>query len=173
MDLVTTDLVTQFEYARRLERLMQSVGFAVWQLQELETTVAAYLVIRVQAHRGIGRTQGGALLKQAEGRTLGSLLKELASSGVLEDRLVTDLQQVLEFRNWLVHRARRENRGILVSEERLNDLMQQLESVADRSLGLLKMLGAETERYVLENGVDRAIIDCEADRLARSWGLID
>jgi hypothetical protein len=52
----------------RLAVLMQSVGFAVWQLQELETSVATYLVIRVHAHRGIGTVPGEQLIKKAEGR---------------------------------------------------------------------------------------------------------
>jgi uncharacterized protein YutE (UPF0331/DUF86 family) len=99
------DLATQLEVSKQLASLMQSVGFALWQLQELETTVATYLVMRVHAHCGIGKAQGGSLLKQAEGRTLGALLKDLAKSGVIDDRLSTDLQEMLEQRNWLVHRA--------------------------------------------------------------------
>jgi hypothetical protein len=63
--------------SERLALLMQRVGFAVWQLQELETTVATYVVVRIRAHRGMGVAPGELLMKKAEGRTLGSLLTEL------------------------------------------------------------------------------------------------
>jgi hypothetical protein len=166
------DLATQLELSKRLASLMQSVGSALWGLQELETTVAAYLVMRVHAHRGIGAAQGNALLKQAEGRTLGALVKELAKSGVIDDRLSIDLQEMLEQRNWLVHRARRESRGILTNAKRLAEMLSRLESLADRSLAIMKSLAADLERYVIEAGIDRVVIEREADRLAQEWGLI-
>ena len=80
---------------------------------------------------------------------------------------------MLEQRNWLVHRAHRENRGILASMEQVKKLLQQCETIAIRSIELNKTLATELERYVRESGVDPAIIDAEADRLARSWGLLD
>ena len=169
---MNTDIATPVERSERLGSLMQSVGFALWQLQELETTAATYLVVRVHASRGIGTVQGDSLLKHAEGRTFGALLKELAKSGVIEDRLSIELHEILEQRNWLVHRARRENRGVVSNAEHLGDLIQHLQSLADRSLVLQKSLATDLERYVLDIGVDRAVIDSEADRLARSWGLV-
>ena len=83
----------------RLAMLMQSVGFAVWQLQELETSVATYLVIRIHANRGIGTVPGEQLIKKAEGRTLGSLVTELAKSGVIDGQLSVDLREILERKN--------------------------------------------------------------------------
>lgn len=167
---MNADLATRVEWSERVAELMRSVGFSLWQLQELETTVATYFVVRVHAHRGIGTTRGNSLLKEAEGRTLGALLKELAKSGVIDERISIDLHEILEQRNWLVHRSRRENRGVIASAELLGELLKRLESLADRSLVLQKSLTAELERYVLDSGVDRAVIEAEADRLARHWG---
>jgi hypothetical protein len=157
----------------RLAVLMQSVGFALWQMQEVETTLATYLVLRVYAYPGIGVAGGDALLKQAEGRTLGSLLTELAKLGIITDPLLSDLREMLKQRNWLVHRARRETRGILADVEQFEKILRQLESLADRALQLLKSLAIEVESYVLTSGVERASIDVEADRLARNWGIIE
>jgi hypothetical protein len=126
----------------------------------------------VHAHRGIGTTKGNSLQKEAEGRTLGALLKELAKSGVIEERVSVDLHEILEERNWLVHRARRENRGVIASAELLSELLKRLESLANHSLVMQKSLAADLERYVLDSGVDRAVIEAEADRLARLWGWV-
>jgi uncharacterized protein YutE (UPF0331/DUF86 family) len=162
---------TRVELSERLASLMQSVGFSLWQLQELEGTVATYLVVRVQARRGTGVSHGNSLLKQAEGRTLGALLKDLAKSGVIEDRLSSDLREMLEERNWLVHRARRENRGVLSNNKLLAELVNRLQSIAERSLAIQKSLAADLEHYVLDAGVGRTGIEREADRLIHEWGL--
>jgi hypothetical protein len=169
---MNADLATRVDWSERVAALMRSVGFSLWQLQELETTVATYLVVRVHAHRGIGTTKGNSLQKEAEGRTLGALLKELAKSGVIEERVSVDLHEILEERNWLVHRARRENRGVIASAELLSELLKRLESLANHSLVMQKSLAADLERYVLDSGVDRAVIEAEADRLARLWGWV-
>lgn len=151
--------------------LMEHVGFAIWQLQELETAAATYLTVRIRAHRGIGIAHGEVMLKEAEGRTFGSLLTELAKSGLIEKTLALMLGEILEERNWLVHRARRENRALLANAQQYDSLIERLEALADRSSELLKLLATGMERYVLDTGVDHAAIDAEADRLARSWGF--
>ncbi len=162
----------EMERAEMLTMLMQSVGFAVWQLQELENSTATYLVVRVVATPGIGLQKGQELMQRTESRTLGSLAKELGKTGIIEDQLAEDLQTITEERNWLIHRARRETRGILANGEQLRQMLQKLEALADRALQLHKSLGADLERYVLKCGVDRAVIDAEAARLAQSWGLM-
>lgn len=164
-------MITDLEKAERLSSLMQSVGFAVWQLQELETTVAGYLVIRLHACPGIGQKRGEALIQRAQSRTLGSLLKELNKSGVVEDEIAAKLEGILEQRNWLIHRARRENRGVLTNELRLGELLQTFGNLAEQSIELQKALTVETESYVLSTGADKAMIDAEASRLANSWGM--
>lgn len=165
-------LATQLEHSERLAALMQSVGFAVWQLQELETTVATYMALRLHVHPGIGRSQGEAILKAAEGRTLGSLLRELAKSGIIEDQLASDLEELLGDRNWLVHRARRENRGVIANPQHLNQLLNRLQRIAGRAFEFHKSLATDLELHLLNAGVDRAVIDREAERLAQSWGLL-
>jgi hypothetical protein len=161
------------DHSERLAALMQRVGFAIWQLQELETTVATYLVIRVHAQSGIGVERRDALFRAAEGRTFGSLLTELAKSGVIEKDLAVKLREVLEERNWLIHRGRRENRGMLANAKQYDSLVERLDALSDQSLELLKSLAADVERYVLDTGVSRDVIDAEADCLARSWGMLD
>ncbi len=150
---------------------MQSVGF-LWQLQELETTVATYLVVRVQAHRSMGKMNGDSLQKRAAGRTLGALLKDLAKAGVIEDSLSIELNEILEQRNWLVHRARRENRGVISNPGHLNELLNRLDSLANRSLATMKLLATNLEQYVVSTGVDPNFIEREANRLIQEWGLV-
>ncbi len=92
---------------------------------------------------------------------------------MIDGQLSVDLREVLEQRNWLVHRARRENRGILASPKQFSELLVRLEALAHRSLELLKEVASGIENHVLSCGVDRRTINSEADRLARSWALFE
>ena len=72
-----------------------------------------------------------------------------------------------------MHRARRETRGVLSSEEQFGRVLQRTRSIAEQSLVILRELAPIVEDYVVSTGVDRAFIDRESDRLARSWGFVE
>lgn len=159
--------------ADRLAALMQAVGFALWQLQELENTAASFIAVRLRSTRGVGLERGGEIAAEVEGRTLGRMVKELVAGGVVSDEIGSRLAIVLEERNWLVHRARRETRGILGSDDIYGGTMRRLEVLADRSLALTKELGAAVEAYVIDSGVSPEFIEQEGERIARSWGVVE
>ncbi len=158
--------------AARLSAITQRIGFAVWQLQELEWTTATYVVIKRHAQRGIGADRGAELLDAAGKRTFGSLLKELADSGILDPGVAERLNSALGERNWLVHRSRRDNRGVLASDERCAALVAKLERLSNEALALLKYIGQLIEQHALQSGVSEGLIERESERLLVQWGIL-
>ena len=159
------------ERALKIAEAMQAVGFALWQLQSLEETAVTWVVVRLHASRGMGREAGVELSKKPERRTLGSVLKELREAGVVPAELAEELLAVLELRNWLVHRARKEFHGMLTSDELLISLHSKVSAIASRALAAQKSAAAELEQFVLSSGVSKETIDREASALAKEWGL--
>jgi hypothetical protein len=164
------DFEFKIAHAGLLAALLQRVGYAFWQLCECEDTAAHYLVIRVKASRGIGAERGEALLSNAQRRTFGSLLHELKEAGVLEARLERRLLALLEERNWLAHRAKRESRGIIYRDQDFDRLVSRLDGIAEEATSLNTLLGRALEEFVVSLGIDPAFIEREAKRLAESWG---
>lgn len=164
------DFELRLARAELLAPLLQRVGYAFWQVSECEDTAAHFLVIRLKASPGIGAEKGEALLSNAQRRTFGSLLHELKDAGVLKPELEKRLLALLEERNWLVHRSKRESRGVLFRDADFDRLVDRLDSIAEEATTLNTLLGRELEDYVVSAGVDRAYIDREAERLAKSWG---
>lgn len=160
------------ERVDRLAALMRAVGFALWQLQELENTAASFIVVRLRDAHGVGIERGSEIAAEVESRPLGPLVKELVAAGATNEKIGAELAALLEERNWLVHRARRETRGVLGSDEIYVGTMNRLEVMADRSLALTKELGATVEAYVIDAGVSPEFIEQESERLASSWGVI-
>ena len=50
------ELNIQLEKANRLRESTQRIGFAIWQIQELEGVSAQYFVLTAQAQKGNGRS---------------------------------------------------------------------------------------------------------------------
>lgn len=159
--------------AAPLSVLMNAVGFAVWQCQELENTAASYVVVRLRDSHGVGTAQGEVISREVEKLTFGQLLRELTRAGVVPGELGLRLESLLKERNWLVHRARRETRGALSSQREFARLLDRIRTISDQALALLRELAPVVEDYVVSSGVDRGFIDRESDRLARSWGFVE
>jgi uncharacterized protein YutE (UPF0331/DUF86 family) len=150
--------------------LISHVGYAFWQLSECEDAVAHFVTLRLKASRGMGRENGEALLAQTQRRTFGSLLKELQEKHILEQSLEAPLLALLEERNWLVHRSKRESRGVLFRSADFDRLVKRIDAIAEEASSLQLLVGRALEDFVVSCGVDPAFIDQEAARLARSWG---
>ena len=157
--------------AELLAAAMERVGHAVWQVQALEDTLAHYVVIRVRGTDRIKQDEGDTLLASAQKRTMGSLITELERAGVVPDGLNERLRPVLEERNWLVHHARREMRGMLSKPEVYNTLQIRAEALMDESLALNKSLAAELQSFVRSLGVSQEALDAAAERLMKQWGV--
>src|SRR5260221_10048794 len=142
----------RLDAAERLGALMQRVGFALWQLQELQYTAARYVVVRLRDARGVGAHRGAAISAEVEKLPLGKLLIELASAGVMTPDLASRLKATLGERNWLVHRSRREYRGVLSDPELYERLTLRLDRIADDALALHKELAEVTEEHVVSSG---------------------
>ncbi len=156
-----------------LAHAMERVGFAIWQVQALEETVANYLVIRVRGEKGMGRAKGQELLDVALGMTFGGLVKALKGAGVLEASLAARLSAAVDERNWFAHRGRRETRGMFSRPALYESLIVRAARLAEEALVLNKIVGNELVAFVKASGVDEKKWAREADNLAKSWGLRD
>jgi hypothetical protein len=151
-------------------QLLARVGYAVWQAAECEDGLAHYVVVRLRAARGVGSEKGRELLEKAQSRTFGHLLKELRSSGTLPPHLEPRLERLLEDRNWVVHRAKRESRGVYNDQTRYTALVTRLDEIGAEATSLNSILESELEEFIVRSGVDRGVIDDEAAELLKRWG---
>jgi uncharacterized protein YutE (UPF0331/DUF86 family) len=156
--------------AELLGELLARVGYAFWQLAECEDAVAAYLVTRLKATKGMGQSAGEALMADARRRTFGSLVSELREAGALESSTQDRLDKLVTERNWLAHRAKRESRGIVFDDVAYRNLSLRLESISDEASSVLKLVGDQLLEYVSSKGVDMSAAEREAVRIASSWG---
>lgn len=143
----------------------------IWQLQELEWGLANYLVLRLKDARGVGLQRGSELLSEASKRTFGTLLSDLSKAGVFEAALAERLKKILDDRNWLVHRSRRDHPNIITSRQDCEKLIARIEEITTEATTLLRMTAQLLEKHLLEHGVSSLYIERETQRLMTERGV--
>jgi hypothetical protein len=167
------DLAQQLQKADRLAVITQRVGFALWQIQELEGVSAQYFVLVAQAKKGMGLAAGSALDERARKKTFGTTLHKIAKAGLLSAALEVRFGNILSERNWLVHQSRADSRSAIHSDLAMQRLVARLDAIADESLLLLKEIRALSETYVKKHGVTEEYINEKAMELLKQWHTSD
>lgn len=152
-----------------LFRAFQDVGFALWQIQELENTLAHYLVIVHKVEPGVAKDVAEGILEKTRKKTLGQLVNDLRSKEKVPTELLERLEGFVEHRNWLAHRSRGESRKHLYQEELHHIFFDRVEWVADEALSLGKAFCEEITRHVVKHGVSKEYIERTAAGIMREW----
>jgi hypothetical protein len=152
-----------------LFKAFQDVGFALWQIQELENTLAHYLVIVHKVEPGVAIDVAEGILEKTRKMTLGQLVNDLRSKEKVPTELLERLEEFVEHRNWLAHRSRGESRKHLYQEALHHVFFDRVEWVADEALSLGKAFCEEIARYVEKHGVNKEYIERTAAGIMREW----
>ena len=168
-----TTLAQQLEQADRLAAVTQSVGFALWQIQELEGVTAQYFVLLVKAKKGMGLAAGNTLVEKAQAKTFGATLHQIVKAGLISPEIEERFTKLLSERNWLVHRSRADSRNVIHNGNSKNDLVARLAAMADEALVLLKYIDAETTSFVQKHGVSMRDVEQVSRQLLEQWHAAD
>lgn len=152
-----------------LQDVLYRVGFALWQIQELESTVAHYLVMVHRFEPGVAREEAESALEKTRRKTLGQLLGELKSNEPIPRELVERLDQFVEHRNWLAHRSRTDSRKLVYQSSRNSELFHKLDWIAAEALALMKLFAEELIVHLESHGLSREEIDKRAMLLMQQW----
>lgn len=159
--------------ANRLDAITQKVGFALWQLQELESVAAQSFVLLTQAKKGMGLAAGNSLIDKAQRKTFGATIHQITKAGLLNSELETRFTNLLSERNWLVHKSRASSRGAVHSDGIAQKLILRVDAIAEESLALIKEIALLAEHHVKRHGVSEQHIRHEAEKLLEHWHTSD
>lgn len=155
--------------AKRLDLVTQRIGFALWQLQDLEGVAAHCFVLLAQATRGMGAEAGNTLMAKALARTFGATVSKLGEAGCLSPNLQKRLRHLLTERNWLVHNSRASSRAAVHGDVALTQVVERIDRISNDALSAMKVLGATVEAHVKKYGIKGAQIDEQAAEILQAW----
>ncbi len=167
------DLLDQLEKADRLNAITQRVGYALWQLQELEGVTAQYFVLSAKAKKGMGLDAGNTLLDKAMKNTFGVTIKQMSKAGLLSAELQDRFDNLLNERNWLVHKSRADSRSAIHKREVMERVVKRIDAIADEGLFLLKKIGGLSDAHVKKHGLSEEYIAKTAKKILERWHTSD
>lgn len=162
-------LLSKYQQADRLNTITQRIGFALWQLQELEGASAQYLVLITKAEKGMGIKAGNALVDKAQSKPFGTTVTTFQKQNLLPPQLEKRFSKLLAERNWLVHNSRASSRDAVHSDTAMSKLLSRISRIEDEALALLREVGELTVEFALANGVSEKEVEKNAQKLLSIW----
>jgi hypothetical protein len=155
--------------AERLEVLCQRAGFALWQLQTLETSSAQGFVLLAKATPGMGQAAGQRLMAPALRKTFGKTVHAMRQHELISGEIERRFIQILEERNWLVHRSKTECDRAITDESRFEAIVERLDQISEEALDLMKILAEQAVSFAQQNGVSPEAIELEEKAILEEW----
>jgi hypothetical protein len=115
------------------------------------------------------RSEVQSLFAKTEKKTLGQLFAEIRDTTSGTAAFLPRFEQLVEERNWLIHRSRHENRTDLYEPTARVRLVDRIESLAEEALQLAKLLETATEEHMISLGMPKAELDRRAAAIFRQW----
>lgn len=142
-----------------VEQLYHLIGKAVWHLQHLENVVASFTALKVlQKQRGKGKrhqkVEVERVLEKQKGLTLGPLIGTAKAQKTIPPHLIKRFEQILNDRNWLIHRC---VTGEFLSLRNVKDreqLFQKLSALSQEAITLQDEIHNLFEGWFKEVGYD-------------------
>jgi hypothetical protein len=153
-----------------LQEILAAVGYAVWQSQILERTVAYHLVMVYGEADEKARTHAAEAFSVADKTTLGAVLSRIKKVGPRDSDLFERLDAFRERRNWLVHHSRHEHPSAVYDPSAKLELMTILEEIGSAAAPLAKEVQDVTDDYLVSSGMrNREELAESARRILQSW----
>ncbi|WP_166213074.1 hypothetical protein [Cognatiluteimonas telluris] len=163
---LTDDLLRK---SARVTAFCDRIGFAVWQLQDLETVCAKYLMLRTCIKEGVTENDYDDLVAKALGKPFGATLRAAAEANVFSGALQTRFKEILSERNWLIHKSRLDNRAAFYSDSAAHDLIQRIDLISAGVRELMIEIDKLIDSDAIESGIDLADLGRRTDEMLSTW----
>lgn len=153
-----------------LFHLHARIGFAVWQIQNLENGLVTFLTL-IDLPTNTSKNEADLLLeKNKKNKTLGKLLNEMNKINFIPNELKDCGKEILNQRNWLIHHSRPENHTDIYHHERLMKLFDRLDKISGDASIFLKQINKHFEEYVIsKKNIPKSQLKEYESQIITSW----
>ena len=138
-----------------LQEVYASIGRAMRHLQFLEDVVVTYVTMRLRL-KPVSLAVATDVLTEQRGQTLGTLLREAQTGGLVEGDVGDAFRLLVQERNWLIHRSMHECNDELHRDHEREAFFRRLSKLTDEAIRLRKDLYGDVARWCAAQGVDVA-----------------
>jgi len=136
-----------------LESLNIEIGSAIWLIQALEDTLAHLITIILKIPKNAAIEEADKVLDSTRRKVLGRLIGTIKESIELPEGFEKRLDDFLVERNWLVHRSWRQHHTDIYHPDKLEALLNKIDSVGSEAKFLNREFVLILENYVISEGI--------------------
>ena len=166
---MSSNPATPSQRSLRLSAIAERIGVAVWQLQELESVSAKYLVLVTQLKSGMDSVEHKAIVDKALSRPFGATLRDISSAKLFQPDLQSRFDSLLGDRNLLVHKSRKDCRSAIHQDAAALQLINRVLGISAMAMALMHEIDALTDKFALDNGLSLESINQQAASLMHEW----
>ena len=155
-----------------INEICYQIGFATWQLQDLERNLAYYYVLVLNSNEGMGFENAKVPLEKSLKQPLGQSLDSLNKANLIPTEFKKRFQSLLDERNWLVHRSRADNRNIFDSRLVYESFLNRVQLIKNETLSLSKIVEKFVSTYLEQQNFIIDHVDELTQEILDGWHLV-
>jgi len=151
--------------------LYETLGYSLWMIQSLELALSHYLVLAHKISSATAISQVQQIFEQTSKKTFGFLLNDLKKSNdFLSEIIIKKLADILENRNWLVHKVYAINQSDMFSKSKSDKLISKIRTIGDDAIELSKLISRKTDEVTTKKGFYTIEeLDRKTQEILNSW----
>jgi hypothetical protein len=152
-----------------LDVFYHGIGAAVWMIQYLEDVLVTLVAMKRHDRDPNGPSEAYDRLERERKGTLGSIYGRAKDEGIIPKEMEARFETLLEERNWLIHRSKKESSADLYNDDlRMRMIMiSRIIAVGEEAQDLRDIIYERMAAFVRARGVDVASVYEVADETMR------
>lgn len=155
-----------------INEICYQIGFATWQLQDLERNLAYYYVLVLNSNEGMGFENAKVPLEKSLKKPLGQSLDSLNNANLIPTEFKKRFQSLLDERNWLVHRSRADNRNIFDSRLVYESFLNRMQLIKNETLSLSNIVEKFVSTYLEQQNFIIDNVDELTQEILDGWHMV-
>jgi len=150
--------------------LYRALGYSLLMIQSLELALSQYMVFVHKIRPDLAVDEIEQIFERASKKTFGGLFNELKADHSLSEDLKTKLKELVEDRNWLVHKISVDNQKDMHAPNKLFKLISRVNNIGDKAIYLSKLFINRTDEIIIAKGyMTEEEFDKKTQAIIDSW----
>jgi len=145
------------------------ISYSLLKVQALEAALFSYMVLTEEQTPEHASEEATAFFDRRDRQGLSGVVSRLRDRGVGDSELERRLRDVVNERNWLVHRGGFESQTVDPSSEQPLGLIARLQHISQEAEALKAQVDRFVRGHLADNGLSRHEIGQKADKTNALW----
>jgi len=142
-----------------LKEFYYTLGKATWFLQHMEDGLCTFIALAQHSDSQVSPEEAYTYLAKTRRKTLGTIVGEALARQIIPKGLDERLSNLVEERNWMIHRSMHENSAHLLDDLKRRELIDRITSIYAKAQHVAKQVSEVLYTWCRARGIDEARVE--------------